>query len=60
MPRTGRAVLPDHPHRIIQHGHHRQVVFAERSLLRHIGKRAQAARHGRNMNPSVFSERNYL
>lgn len=29
MPRTGRAVLLDYPHPIIQPGHNRQVVFAE-------------------------------
>ena len=29
MPRIGRAVLPDHPHHIIQRGHNRHVVFVE-------------------------------
>ena len=28
MPRTGRVVLPNHPHHIVQRGHNRQVVFA--------------------------------
>ncbi|MFN4290731.1 MAG: transposase [Permianibacter sp.] len=29
MPRTGRVVLPEYPHHIVQRGHNRQVVFAE-------------------------------
>jgi len=29
MPRTGRVVLPDYPHHVVQRGHNRQVVFAE-------------------------------
>lgn len=29
MPRTGRVVLPNNPHHIVQRGHNRQVVFAE-------------------------------
>ncbi len=29
MPRTGRIVLPHHPHHVVQRGHNRQVVFAE-------------------------------
>jgi putative transposase len=29
MPRTGRMVLPDYPHHVVQRGHNRQVVFAE-------------------------------
>ena len=28
MPRTGRVVLPNYPHHIIQRGHNRQAVFA--------------------------------
>lgn len=28
MPRTGRIVLPDYPHHVVQRGHNRQVVFA--------------------------------
>lgn len=28
MPRSGRIVLPDYPHHIIQRGHNRQIVFA--------------------------------
>lgn len=28
MPRTGRLIVPDYPHHIIQRGHNRQVVFA--------------------------------
>ena len=31
MPRMGRTVLPDFPHHIVQRGHNRQVVFAERA-----------------------------
>ena len=30
MPRMGRTVLPDFPHHIVQRGHNRQVVFAEK------------------------------
>ena len=41
MPRMGRAVLPDYPHRIIQRGHNRQVVFAEtRDFERYLETRA--------------------
>ncbi len=29
MPRTGRVVLPNHAHHIVQRGHNRQVVFAQ-------------------------------
>lgn len=29
MPRTGRVVLPEYPHHVVQRGHNRQVVFAE-------------------------------
>ena len=29
MPRTGRIVLQDYPHHVVQRGHNRQVVFAE-------------------------------
>jgi len=29
MPRTGRVLLPNNPHRVVQRGHNRQVVFAE-------------------------------
>lgn len=28
MPRTGRVILPGHPHHVVQRGHDRQVVFA--------------------------------
>lgn len=28
MPRTGRIVLPNYPHHVVQRGHNRQVVFA--------------------------------
>jgi hypothetical protein len=28
MPKTGRVVLPNHPHRVVQRGHNRQVIFA--------------------------------
>jgi len=31
MPRMGRTVLPDYPHHVVQRGHNRQVVFAERA-----------------------------
>ncbi len=31
MPRTGRNLLPNYPHHIVQRGHNRQVVFAEPS-----------------------------
>lgn len=30
MPRTGRVLVPNHAHHIVQRGHNRQVVFAER------------------------------
>lgn len=30
MPRTGRVMLPNYPHHIVQRGHNRQVVFVER------------------------------
>jgi len=33
MPRTGRVVLPDHPHHIVLRGHNRQVVFAQMRIL---------------------------
>ncbi|VVO20423.1 hypothetical protein PS833_04154 [Pseudomonas fluorescens] len=29
MPRTGRVVLPNYPHHVVQRGHNRQVVFAD-------------------------------
>lgn len=29
MPRTGRVVLPNYPHHVVQRGHNKQVVFAE-------------------------------
>ena len=29
MPRTGRVILPEYPHHIVQRGHNRQAVFAE-------------------------------
>ncbi len=29
MPRTGRVVLPEYPHHVVQREHNRQVVFAE-------------------------------
>ena len=28
MPRAARVVIPNYPHRIIQRGHNREVVFA--------------------------------
>lgn len=28
MPRTGRVVLPNYPHHVVQRGHNRQVMFA--------------------------------
>ena len=31
MSRMGRRVLPDFPHHIVQRGHNRQVVFAEKA-----------------------------
>lgn len=31
MPRTGRVVVPHYPHHIVQRGHNRQVIFAERT-----------------------------
>lgn len=31
MPRMGRTILPGYPHHIVQRGHNRQVVFAERA-----------------------------
>ena len=31
MSRIGRTILPDFPHHLVQRGHHRQVVFAERA-----------------------------
>ncbi len=38
MPRTGRIVLPDYPHHIVQRGHNRQVVFAsEADYRRYLG-----------------------
>lgn len=30
MPRTGRVVLPEYPHHVVQRGHNRQVVFRTR------------------------------
>lgn len=35
MPRTGRLVMPGYPHHIVQRGHNRQLVFAERSDYEH-------------------------
>ena len=29
MPRTGRVVLPNYPHHVVQRGHNRQVVFPQ-------------------------------
>ena len=29
MPRTGRVLLPNHAHHIVQRSHNRQVVFPE-------------------------------
>lgn len=29
MPRTGRVVVPNYPHHVVQRGHNRQTVFAE-------------------------------
>ena len=29
MPRTGRVILPEYPHHVVQRGHNRQVVFAD-------------------------------
>ena len=29
LPRMGRVLLPNYLHHIVQHGHYRQVVFAE-------------------------------
>lgn len=34
MPRTGRVVLPEYPHHVVQRGHNRQVVFAEQADYR--------------------------
>jgi putative transposase len=31
MPRTGRVLIPNYPHHIVQRGHNQQVVFAEPS-----------------------------
>lgn len=31
MPRTGLFVVPGYPHHIVQRGHNRQMVFADRS-----------------------------
>jgi putative transposase len=31
MPRTARIVLPRYPHHVVQRGHNRQVIFAERN-----------------------------
>ena len=31
MPRTGRVVLPNYPHHVVQRGHNRQIVFANAS-----------------------------
>jgi putative transposase len=35
MPRTGRVVLPDYPHHVVQRGHNRQVVFVQPADFRH-------------------------
>ena len=35
MPRTGRVVLPDYPHHVVQRGHNRQAVFAESADYRY-------------------------
>lgn len=51
MPRTGRAVLPGYPRHIFS------ADITDKSFSpkdRRIGKRAQAAGHGRNMNPCAF------
>lgn len=37
MPSKGRIVLPNYPHRVVQRGHNRQVVFAaEQDYQRYI------------------------
>lgn len=37
MPRTGRIVLPNYPHHVVQRGHNRQVVFtAEQDYQRYV------------------------
>ncbi len=35
MPRTGRLVVPGYPHHIVQRGHNRQIVFADRRDYQH-------------------------
>jgi putative transposase len=35
MPRTGRVILPNHPHHVVQRGHNRQVVFAAPADFEH-------------------------
>ena len=35
MPRTGRVVVPQYPHHIVQRGHDRNVVFASESDFRY-------------------------
>ncbi|MCW8275666.1 transposase [Pseudomonas sp. PCH199] len=35
MPRTGRVVLPNFPHHVVQRGHNRQVVFATADDFEH-------------------------
>ncbi len=35
MPRTARIVVPGYPHHVVQRGHNRQVVFAERGDFYH-------------------------
>ena len=32
MPRVGQFVLQEYPHHIVQHGHNRQVIFAQMEL----------------------------
>ncbi len=31
MPRTARVALPNYPHHIIQRGHNRQIILAQKS-----------------------------
>jgi putative transposase len=35
MPRTGRVILPNYPHHVVQRGHNRQVVFPQSSDYRY-------------------------
>ena len=38
MPGTGRVVLPDYSHHVVQRGHNRQVVFAQGDDLGNFGR----------------------